>query len=80
MEYSSNLCFTGFECKRRKSIKKRRGKLAKAEMSRHKFRMSRHNFKVLNAKEANLAKKEKENWLRWNCCDISSECRDIISR
>ena len=46
MENSPNLCFAGFECKRSKSIKKRREKLAKVEMSRHNFRMSRHNFKI----------------------------------
>ena len=72
MEYSSILGFAGYECKRSKSNKKRRGKLAKAEMSRHKFRMLQHNFKVLNAKKANLERKEKENWLRQKSHDISS--------
>ena len=40
MEYSPNLCFIGFECKRRKSSKKRREKLAKAKMSRHNFKIT----------------------------------------
>ena len=35
---------------------------------------------VLNAKESNPTRKEEKNWLRQKCCDISSECRDIISR
>ena len=46
MEYSPNLCFAGFECKRSKSSNKRREKLAKAELSRHNFIMSQHNFKI----------------------------------
>ena len=40
MEYSPNLCFAGFECKRSKSNKKRREKLAKVEMSLHNFKIT----------------------------------------
>ena len=44
MEYSSNLYFAGFECKRSESSNKRRENLAKAEMSRHNFKgISRKN-------------------------------------
>ena len=37
-------------------------------------------LQVLNAKEANPARKEEKIWLRQKCHDINSECRDIISR
>ena len=46
MEYSPNLCFACFECKRSKSSKKRRENSTKEKMSRHNIRMSRHNFKI----------------------------------
>ena len=37
-------------------------------------------FQVLNAKEANPARKEEKNCLRQKCRDIISKCHDIISR
>ena len=40
MEYSLNLCFVGFECKRSKFSKKRREKLIKAEKLRHNLKIT----------------------------------------
>ena len=55
MEYSQNLCFAGFECKRCKFSKKRREKLAKAEMSRHNFKITN---KAMLQQEMICCKKE----------------------
>ena len=84
MEYSLILCFAGFKCKRSKSSKKRREKLAKAEMSRYSFRMSQHNFKITSGamlQQEMICRNKEEvelNIRSEDCCDISQLCHDII--
>ena len=56
---SPNLCFACFECRRSKSNKKRREKLAKANMSQHNFKetsraMSQEEIICRNKEEVEL--------------------------